>query len=159
MDHNPSQIVRCIDSVALTRLQLGMNGMKQEDLIEQEVLDSIDDVKFDPKRIMSCPSCGRKISINAERCPRCGELFVTKRKSRFVYILLAIFFGFLGFHKFYSGHILSGLLTLIFFPILIVLTLTMLWPIIFFIIDAFFILIDILFTKKDAHGVPFSDEV
>lgn len=130
-----------------------------KEAIEPEVVDDIDDVGFNPKRIKSCPSCGRKLSINAKNCPRCGEPFVIKQKSRFIFILLAFFFGFLGFHKIYARRYITGILDLILFPIMLVLTVTMFWPIIFFAIDAVLIFFDILFTTKDANGVPFSDEV
>lgn len=37
---------------------------------------------------------------------------VTVTKSRGVYIILGILFGYLGFHNFYSGHYVSGAIKL-----------------------------------------------
>lgn len=67
-----------------------------------------------------CRSCGAVISKDAEICPKCGvrqsvQVTVTNKKSRVAAILLALFLGGLGAHKFYLGKAGQGLLYLCFF--------------------------------------------
>jgi len=72
-----------------------------------------------------CSSCGAVIKIAAEICPKCG---VRQRsafgintnvdpnasdKSRTVTLLLCIFLGYLGVHRFYVGRVGLGILQLL----------------------------------------------
>ena len=66
-------------------------------------------------------------------------------KSRFVFILLALFLGLLGIHQFYIGHIFRGILHLL---LLIFLG----WTIVVPLIQAVSILFEIIFTTKDCDG-------
>lgn len=80
--------------------------------------------------LISCPECGAKVSDKAHSCPSCGcpiaaptvasptpaalapAVTVTVTKSRGLYIILGILFGYLGFHNFYSGHYALGAIKL-----------------------------------------------
>jgi len=64
-----------------------------------------------------CESCGNIIKIRAEICPKCGVrlLAAAKGKSKAAAILLALFLGGIGFHKFYLGQTGMGIIYLIFF--------------------------------------------
>ncbi len=66
-----------------------------------------------------CTSCGNIIKREAEICPKCG---VRQQKKGFsgtsntgegkpwlTTLLLCIFLGWLGAHRFYTGHIISGI--------------------------------------------------
>jgi TM2 domain-containing membrane protein YozV/type II secretory pathway pseudopilin PulG len=61
-----------------------------------------------------CESCGADILARAEICPKCG---VRQRShvSKAVLLLVTIFFGGLGAHKFYLGKWWQGALYLVFF--------------------------------------------
>lgn len=65
-------------------------------------------------------------------------------KSRGLYIILALFFGLAGIHNFYAGYTGTGLIQL-------VLSLTGIGC----IVTVPWVIIDILFTTKDGHGVRF----
>ena len=75
--------------------------------------------------LVNCPECGKQISTNAASCPYCGSTLwkgnaksqprsayvtVTSNKSRTIALILCIFFGCFGFHRFYVGKIFTGLL-------------------------------------------------
>jgi TM2 domain-containing membrane protein YozV len=65
-----------------------------------------------------CRSCGQIISIEALACPKCGaplKQVVANQsdKSRLVALLLCIFLGWLGAHRFYVGKIGTGILELV----------------------------------------------
>lgn len=66
-----------------------------------------------------CPSCGSVIDANAVDCPRCGvrqpDVVYQESKSRAVAILLALFLGGFGIHRFYVGPISWGVAYLVFF--------------------------------------------
>lgn len=68
-----------------------------------------------------CRDCGAEINAQAELCPECGirqQGAVDSspgEKSRVVAILLALFLGGLGAHKFYLGQPGWGILYLLFF--------------------------------------------
>jgi len=59
-----------------------------------------------------CNSCGNSTLPNAEICPTCGVRLNNLSKSWIATLLFAIFFGYLGIHRFYTGHILIGILQL-----------------------------------------------
>lgn len=67
---------------------------------------------------MFCSNCGKEISDNAVSCPDCGE--PTKKanegkKNKALFVVLALFLGGLGIHRFYLGNVGLGILYLVFF--------------------------------------------
>lgn len=65
-----------------------------------------------------CSECGSLINIKAEICPKCGvrqtsNNVVVASNEWLTVLLLCIFLGPLGVHRFYSGHTLIGILQLI----------------------------------------------
>jgi predicted RNA-binding Zn-ribbon protein involved in translation (DUF1610 family) len=66
-----------------------------------------------------CSDCGAAIKTRAEICPHCGVRQIGARasrgqKSRAVAVLLALLLGGLGAHKFYLGHLIMGMIYLLF---------------------------------------------
>lgn len=63
-----------------------------------------------------CSSCGKAIKKEAEICPFCGvrqkynniQLNNYSDKNWLTLLLLYLFLGWLGFHRFYAGKIVSG---------------------------------------------------
>ena len=70
------------------------------------------------------------------------------RKSRLIYILLALFLGSLGTHNFYAGYSGKGTIQLL-------LSLFLFWLIIPIIIVFIWVIVDIITVTKDANGTPF----
>lgn len=74
--------------------------------------------EYEIKNGVHCRDCGTVISSTAVACPRCGgtQMSFQQRpeKSRTAAILLALFLGGLGAHKFYLGRPGWGVLYLIF---------------------------------------------
>ena len=85
---------------------------------------------------MYCKNCGKEISDNVNVCPECGQptenvnisvnstenlkkmIPMTGRpKNKVVSIILCIFFGWLGAHRFYEGKIGTGILYLLTFGV------------------------------------------
>jgi TM2 domain-containing membrane protein YozV len=66
--------------------------------------------------LVICAVCGKEVSDTARRCPNCGFSSSTfsGSKSKGLAIVLALFLGGLGIHKFYLGKIGLGFLYLIF---------------------------------------------
>lgn len=71
-----------------------------------------------------CTDCGEVINIKAEICPKCGVrqtkptlnfAVAENGKSKLMAVLLAIFLGFIGGHKFYLGQTGMGILYALFF--------------------------------------------
>ena len=70
-----------------------------------------------------CPRCGQYFDNNTRYCPRCGEPTVTGTpinsvcydppKDWLTALLLCIFVGGLGVHRFYCGKIGTGILWLL----------------------------------------------
>lgn len=60
-----------------------------------------------------CEECGKQISDKARACPNCGAVIGTS-KSRTTAVVLALFLGGLGFHKFYLNRPIAGLLYVVF---------------------------------------------
>ncbi len=69
---------------------------------------------------MYCSNCGKKVSDQAASCPDCGHPLKNVRpgyedgkevspKSRLAAILLAVFIGSLGIHRFYVGKVGTGI--------------------------------------------------
>ena len=65
-------------------------------------------------------------------------------KSRFVYIMLALFFGGVGFHNFYAGRSGRGFLQLLLGITVVGCLITVPWS-----------LLEMLFVKKDGNGKKF----
>ena len=69
-----------------------------------------------------CPRCGRAVFKNMSFCDNCGANVVSKEntgspKSRLVALLLAIFLGVYGAHRFYAGKIKSAVVMLFLEPV------------------------------------------
>lgn len=78
-----------------------------------------------------CPHCGSVIDVRAEVCPACGVRassasggidqsgygVVPSRRSRITALLLCLFLGYLGAHRFYVGKIGTGFVWLITFGV------------------------------------------
>lgn len=66
---------------------------------------------------MHCINCGAQYSKDAVACPACGQPNpnMAGKKNKAVFVVLAIFFGAIGVHRFYLGNIGLGVLYLLFF--------------------------------------------
>lgn len=73
-------------------------------------------------------------------------------KSRLAYCVLAILFGHLGIHNFYSGHYMRGVVKLL-------LSLLLCWTIIVPLGVSIWIIVEMLTVTADKRGVPFDDKV
>ena len=69
---------------------------------------------------MFCSKCGHKIHEEAVICIHCGcsiintnSSFNSKRKEGLVVLLLCFFLGYLGVHRFYTGHTTIGIVQLL----------------------------------------------
>ncbi len=67
-----------------------------------------------------CPNCGNPTTPLSVICPKCGSSLEAKTdtgevstKSRLVLVLLALFLGQLGIHRFYAGKIGTGIVMLV----------------------------------------------
>lgn len=67
--------------------------------------------------LVHCTECGEQVSTTATSCPKCGANQGAPKsdKGYIPTVLLCLFFGALGFHRFYVGKIGTGLLMLITF--------------------------------------------
>lgn len=64
--------------------------------------------------LIYCADCGKQVSSEALSCPACGRVVNTSGgKSRGVAIVLALFLGGIGVHKFYLGRIGWGFVYLL----------------------------------------------
>lgn len=68
----------------------------------------------------NCSKCGTSINVNDSFCNKCGSnthssgiISERSEKSAITALLLCLFLGFLGIHRFYAGRIWTGLLMLI----------------------------------------------
>jgi TM2 domain-containing membrane protein YozV len=76
--------------------------------------------------LVSCSECGKQISEKAAACPGCGmpmagnvgvnanNVTVSIQKSRGVAVVLALFLGGVGAHKFYVGQLGWGVVYILF---------------------------------------------
>ncbi len=68
-----------------------------------------------------CSACGSIIHIDAQTCPKCGvrvanhagDDFVESHRTWIIVLLLCIFIGPLGLHRFYVGKTGTGILMLL----------------------------------------------
>jgi TM2 domain-containing membrane protein YozV/RNA polymerase subunit RPABC4/transcription elongation factor Spt4 len=65
-----------------------------------------------------CQNCGKETIHIAEICPGCGVRLAIKPdasegKDWLTTLLLCIFLGYLGIHRFYTGHTVIGILQLV----------------------------------------------
>lgn len=89
-----------------------------------------------------CQNCGEKTNPNAEVCIKCGvRLIKNGDKSFFITLLLCILLGGLGIHRFYTGHIVIGVIQMLTFGGCYIWTL----------IDLIMIVTD---SYKDSNGNP-----
>ncbi len=81
-----------------------------------------------------CNNCGYFYHIDAYFCPKCGKpsSFTNSHKNNLVLLLLCLFLGWAGIHRFYVGKIASG----IFQFLLCLITIGYIWVIIDFIVIA-----------------------
>ena len=111
-----------------------------------------------------CPNCGNPTTPLSVICPKCGAGLGTKtdianvsQKSRLVLLLLALFLGQLGIHRFYAGKTGSGVAMLV---LTIAGYATMILVIGFFALSVVWVwnLIDVIMavagTFKDKEGKP-----
>lgn len=68
---------------------------------------------------MYCKYCGQEVFDDAVVCIHCGRSLVdtptvkkTSEENGIIALLLCIFFGYLGAHRFYTGHIAIGIIQL-----------------------------------------------
>ena len=64
-----------------------------------------------------CVGCANQLHVSAIACPKCGARQHSGQigqKSRVAAIILALFLGGLGAHKFYLGRVAAGVLYLLF---------------------------------------------
>jgi TM2 domain-containing membrane protein YozV len=63
-----------------------------------------------------CQSCGLPLAMTTSVCPRCGapQPGYGPGKDRLVAVVLALFLGGLGIHKFYLGKVVQGILYIVF---------------------------------------------
>lgn len=71
-----------------------------------------------PGQFMYCPVCGRKLALTASSCPGCGATLRQRddsisERDWLTTLLLCILTGVLGVHRFYTGHIGTGILQLV----------------------------------------------
>lgn len=131
--------------------------------------------------LINCPECSTSVSDKAISCPSCGCPIATQStnnsdtrnpqnfslnqqnsqtlilaKSRFVYIVLGLLFGGLGFHNFYSGH--NGLGTIKMALILITLVMDLStgfqtgFSFVALIILALWALVEVIIVDEDVNG-------
>lgn len=65
-----------------------------------------------------CTNCGTVMSRMSVACPSCGhpnKESKTGLKSKVIFVLLALFLGWFGIHRLYSGDIILGLIYMLFF--------------------------------------------
>ena len=99
---------------------------------------------------MFCSKCGKEILDEAVVCIHCGcavnnKITKNSNKTFLSTLLLCIFLGEFGAHRFYTGHIGSAIIQLIMSLTIILLPITLIWV----FIDFIFILVG---SFKTASG-------
>lgn len=101
---------------------------------------------MDNKKI--CKFCGKPIENDYEVCPYCGtktDNKIISSKDWFVCLLLLIFAGMLGIHKFYVGRISGGV-------VMLVLSITVIGAIVSFVLWIIDLIQLVSGNFKDAEG-------
>jgi TM2 domain-containing membrane protein YozV len=108
----------------------------------------------------SCPSCGYPItdkseSTNEDHEPSAPQsvAVVTVRKSRGVFIILGILFGFFGIHNFYAGYYIQGTVQLLLGLITVAIPLMFILTLVILII---WVIADLIMTTHDSTGLRFA---
>ena len=127
--------------------------------------------------LVKCKECGGQVSDKAATCPHCGapvacgvgticmpspkyepHYYANDRatKSKIAFVILALFLGFLGVHKFYIGRVGAGFAQLAFFFVstfgLLLVFAPLEFIILAWIIVAIWVIVDICKTSVDADG-------
>lgn len=71
--------------------------------------------------MLHCTACGHMVHESARACPQCGAPTPVARwaredvsdRSRLITLLLCVFLGYLGIHRFYVGKTGTGILWLL----------------------------------------------
>lgn len=85
---------------------------------------------------MFCQNCGKEIAENAVVCVHCGSAIQNENpngKSFIATLLLVLFTGGIGMHRFYTGHVATGIFQLLLTLSFIGLIFSMPWVFIDFI--------------------------
>lgn len=64
-------------------------------------------------RMINDQQCGQSTQNRPERCPHCGTLLPRSQKNWNMTMLLCLFLGYFGVHRFYTGRIVSGIFQLL----------------------------------------------
>ena len=72
------------------------------------------------KKLSCCPKCGKHISDRTIICSGCGKKVSSLKtfyypKNWLLTLILCVTFGNWGAHRFYTGHVLTGLLQMLTF--------------------------------------------
>ncbi len=80
---------------------------------------------------MYCQNCGKQIEDNIKFCPECGNatenVVPSDKKNYLITLLLCLFLGFLGVHRFYTRYIGEGIAQLILTLSVIGIPLMLIW--------------------------------
>ena len=100
-----------------------------------------------------CTICGKETEHNEGYCPHCGarlDYQCRSARSRFAYILLALFLGAFGVHNSYAGYYGRGITQLL-------ITLLLGWAVVPLVLVYIWVLFEIIMVEEDANGCSFND--